>query len=222
MGEVIRLRAEDGHEFTAWHAETVPPRKGAVVVVQEIFGVNAHIRSVCERFAAAGYTAIAPALFDRLRSGVELGYDEAGIVEGRDLVAALGWDSPMREIAASAKALRADGAVGVVGYCWGGSVTFLAACRLNIGCAAAYYGRHIVDFLSERPRCPVTFHFGAEDALIPAENVEKVRAAYPQAPLWVYDGAGHGFNCDQRPDFRPAAANAALIRTLDLFAQHLT
>lgn len=221
MGELIRLRAEDGHEFVAFRADPQVPRRGGVVVVQEVFGVNAHIRDVCLRYADFGYAAIAPSLFDRLRPGVELDYDEPGITEGRALVGALGWEAPLLDIWAAAKALRADGKVGVVGYCWGGSVTWLAACRLDVGCASAYYGRHIVEFLDEKPRCPTILHFGAEDALIPPENVEKVRAAHPQLPIHVYAGAGHGFNCDRRADFRDDAAALAQERTLALFAECL-
>ena len=221
MGESIRLRAEDGHEFDAFRADPSGTRRGAVVVVQEIFGVNAHIREVCAGFAQAGYAAVAPALFDRLRRGVELGYDEAGMTAGRALVADLGWDAPMREIWASAKALRADGKVGVIGYCWGGSVAWLAGCRLDVGCVAAYYGRHIVEFLDERPRCPAILHFGQDDPLIPREAIDKVEAAHPTVPLFRYEGAGHGFNCTHRPDYRPEAAALAQERTLALFAQTL-
>lgn len=221
MGEQIRLRASDGSEFTAWRAEPAGPRRGGVVVVQEIFGVNGHIRSVCDGFARNGFAAVAPALFDRLRPGVELGYDEAGVTEGRALVGDLGWDAPFLDIWAAAKALRADGKVGVVGYCWGGSVAWLAGCRLDVGCVSAYYGRHIVEFPGEKPRCPAILHFGAQDPLIPRENVEKVRAAHPEVPLHLYENAGHGFNCDHRPDFRPDAAALALQRTLDLFATNL-
>jgi carboxymethylenebutenolidase len=221
MGENIRLRAEDGVTFSAWRADPAGSRRGAVVVIQEVFGVNTHIRDVCERFASSGYATIAPALFDRLRPGVELDYDEAGVTKGRALVGALGWDAPMRDIRAAAEALRPDGAVGVVGYCWGGTVAWLAGCRLDVACVSAYYGRQIVDFIAEKPHCPSILHFGAEDPLIPRENVEKVRAAYPDVPLYLYEGAGHGFNCDRRADFRPAAAEAALTRTLTLFAAHL-
>lgn len=218
----VRLRAEDGHEFDAYRADPTPPRRGAIVVVQEVFGVNAHIRDLCERFAVLGYAAIAPALFDRLRPGVELTYDEAGIAEGRALVADLGWDAPLRDIWAAAKALRADGKVGVVGYCWGGSVAWLAGCRLDVGCAAAYYGRHIVEFTDDQPRCPTILHFGADDALIPREAVAAVQARHPDVPVHVYAGAGHGFNCDRRADFRDDAAERALERTLALFREHLT
>jgi carboxymethylenebutenolidase len=221
MGESVRLRAEDGHEFQAWRADPAPPRKGAVVVIQEVFGVNPHIRDVCDRYAERGYAATAPALFDRIQPGVELDYDEPGVTKGRELVGELGWDAPMLDIWASAKALRADGKVGVVGYCWGGSVAWFAGCRLDVGCVSAYYGRHIVEFLDEKPRCPAILHFGAEDVLIPQENVRKVRMAYPDVPLYLYEGAGHGFNCDRRADFRPDASRIALERTLAWFAAHL-
>ncbi|MFO1145292.1 MAG: dienelactone hydrolase family protein [Rhodospirillales bacterium] len=221
MGDCIRLRAEDGIEFTAYRTDPGGGRRGAVVVIQEVFGVNVHIRDVCDRFADQGYAAIAPALFDRVKPGVELGYDEAGVTEGRALVGALGWDAPMRDVWAAAKALRADGQVGVVGYCWGGTIAWLAGCRLDVACIAAYYGRQIVDFLDEKPRCPSILHFGAEDPLIPADNIGKVAAAYPEIPLFRYAGAGHGFNCDRRADFRADIAATALDRTLALFAQHL-
>jgi carboxymethylenebutenolidase len=222
MGQTIRLTAEDGHAFSAYVASPAGARRGGIVVVQEVFGVNAHIRDVCDRFAAAGYQALAPALFDRLRTDVELDYDEVGVAAGRELVAELGWEHPLQEIAAAAKALEPEGKVGVVGYCWGGSVTFLAGARLNVSCAAVYYGRHIVEFLQEPRHCPMIMHFGAEDPLIPLENVEKIKKAYPEVPIYVYEGAGHGFNCDRRADYRAAAAGLALERTLDLFARHLT
>lgn len=220
MGKTIRLTAADGHTLDAYKAEP-QQEKGAIVVVQEVFGVNGHIRDVCDRFAAHGYVAMAPALFDRVRPGVELGYDEAGIAEGRELSTAIGWDDPVTDIRAAAEALRPDRKVGVVGYCWGGSWAWLAACRLNVAAAACYYGRHIVDLMDETPRCPVILHFGADDPTVPAEAVAKIRAGFPEIPIHVYDGAGHGFNCDRRKDFRPEAARMALGLTLALFAQHL-
>jgi carboxymethylenebutenolidase len=221
MGETIRPTASDEHRFDAYRAGARDTRKGGVVVVQEIFGVNAHIREVCDRFAADGYEAIAPALFDRVRPGVELGYAEPGIEEGRELATAVGWDGPMRDIWAAATAIQADGRVGVVGYCWGGTWAWLAGCRLDVGCVAAYYGRLIVDFLDEKPRCPVIMHFGAEDTTIPLDNVDNIRAAHPDVPIHVYEGAGHGFNCDHRAAYNPAAAALALQRTLALFAENL-
>jgi carboxymethylenebutenolidase len=221
MGETIELRASDGHAPGAYRAAPAGARKGGVVVVQEIFGVNGHIRSVCDGFAAEGYEAVAPALFDRIRPGVELNYDQAGVDEGRELAAAIGWDQSTRDIEAAARALDADGKAGVVGYCWGASWVWVAACRLDLACAACYYGRHIVELLDETPRCPVILHFGAEDASIPMAAVDAIRAAHPDIPIYVYEGAGHGFNCDRRADFRPDAAATALERTLALFAEHL-
>jgi carboxymethylenebutenolidase len=221
MGETIRLTASEGHHFDAYRAKTKGARKGGVVVVQEIFGVNEHIRDVCDRFAECGYEAIAPALFERIRPGVELAYDEAGINEGRELATSVGWDGPIRDIWAAATALQPDGKVGVVGYCWGGTWVWLAACRLDVGCVAAYYGRLIVDFLDENPRCPTILHFGAEDTTIPLDTVARIRDAHPDVPIHVYDGAGHGFNCDHRDAYRSAAAAVALDRTLALFAENL-
>jgi len=221
MGETVSLTADDGHRLDAYRAAPEGASRGGVVVVQEIFGVNAHIRDVCDRFAEAGYDAIAPALFDRVRPGVELNYDPPGVEKGRELAVAVGWDDPTRDIAAAAKAVRADGRVGVVGYCWGGTWVYVAACRLGLGAAACYYGRLIVEHLDERPRCPTIMHFGAEDATIPLETVETIRQALPEVPIHVYENAGHGFNCDRRADFRPDSAALALERTLELFAAHL-
>src|SRR5512143_2743018 len=144
MGEIVQLVASDGHTFNAFRSAPLGARRGSVVVIQEVFGVNAHVRDVCDRFAEKGYAAVAPALFDRIRPGVELDYDEDGVVEGRALAGKLGWDRPLFDIWAAAQALDPDGRVGVVGYCWGGSVAWLAGCRLNVSCVSAYYGRHIV------------------------------------------------------------------------------
>lgn len=221
MSHILRLESSDGHGLDAYHAPAAGERRGGLVVVQEVFGVNAHIRAVCDRFAAEGFEALAPALFDRLRPGVSLDYDEAGIAQGRELVVELGWDRALLDVDAAATALRASGKVGVVGYCWGGSLTFLAGCRLEVDAAVVYYGRHIVDFLDERPRCPMMMHFGEEDALIPLDAVAHIGATYPNVPIHVYEDAGHGFNCEHRADFRPEAAERARRRTLDFFARHL-
>ena len=221
MDTEIKLNASDGHELTAYRAARSGARKGGLVVIQEVFGVNSHIRSVCDGFAEHGYEVVAPALFDRVRTGVELGYDEAGIAEGRSLVGELGWEGPVLDVQAAALSLDPRARVGVVGYCWGGTVTWLAASRLAVGCAAAYYGRQIVEFPDDHPRCPTIAHFGAEDALIPQETVDRVRAAHPDVPVYLYAGAGHGFNCDARADYRPDAAAQALERTLALFSRSL-
>jgi len=222
MGETIRLNAADGHAVSAYHVAAHGPSKGGVVVIQEVFGVNAHIRDVCDRLSEAGYEVIAPALFDRVRGSVELDYTETGIEEGRALVGELGWDDPLKDVWAAAKKLDEAGKVGVVGFCWGGTVAFLAACRLKVACAVAYYGRQIVDFPEDSRQCPIIMHFGAEDPLIPIETVHTVRAANPHVPIFIYEGAGHGFNCDQRADYRAEAAGTALNRTLAFFSQHLS
>lgn len=237
MGEWIELTAADGHTLAAYRAAPASQHHGregnategpgavrgggpgGVVVIQEVFGVNTHIRSVCERFAEAGFEAIAPSLFDRIRPEVELGYDQAGIEQGRALVGELGWERPLLDVRAAALRLGAEDRARVVGYCWGGTVAWLAACRLDIGRCAAYYGRQIVDFPDDHPRCATIAHFGADDALIPMSAVEAVRAANPKVPVYVYPGAGHGFNCDQRADYRADAAASALERTLRLFTE---
>jgi len=221
MGVTVRLTASDNHALNAYGASPEGVRKGAIVVIQEIFGVNGHIRDVCDRYAKAGYEAIAPALFDRIRPDVELGYTPEGVAEGRELAAAIGWDDPVSDIEAAALAVEPSGRVGVIGYCWGASWTWVAAARLNIGCAVSYYGRHIPELLHERPRCPVLMHFGAEDASIPLESVDKIRAAYPAIPIHVYEGAGHGFNCDRRADYHSEHAGTALERTLVFLEENL-
>ncbi len=221
MRETVLLTASDGHQLEAYRVRPSMKRKGAVVVIQEVFGVNGHIREVCERYASDGYEAIAPALFDRIRPRVELPYDDSGIAEGRELAAAIGWDKPMLDVWAAAKATDLGGSVAVVGYCWGGSWAWLAGCRLEVLCAVCYYGRHIPDLLDEKPRVPILMHFGAEDSSIPLENVERIRQAYPEIPIFVYEGAGHGFNCDHRASYNAEAAALARKRTLAFFAEHL-
>lgn len=221
MGNWIEVTAVDGHGLAAYRATAEGRRRGGLVVIQEVFGVNPHIRAVCDGFAAHGYDAVAPALFDRLETGVELGYDDDGIAKGRALVTDLGWEKPLVDVRAAALSLHPEGRVGVVGYCWGGTIAWLAGCRLEVACAAAYYGRQIVDFPDDHPRCPTIAHFGAADPLIPLEAVERVRAANPTVPVHLYAGAGHGFNCDARADFRADAAALALERTLALFSDAL-
>jgi carboxymethylenebutenolidase len=219
MGQWIPLETPAG-PIQAWRAEPATPAHGALVVVQEIFGVNAHIRSVVERFAEHGWIALAPALFDPVEPGVELDYDTDGAAKGRELTAALGFERAVALVDAAAQALRAEGhAVGVVGYCWGGSVAFLANTRLGLA-AVSYYGGRTVPFLDEPLRAPMLFHFGERDPIIPAEAVATHRVKQPAATLHVYP-AGHGFNCDQRADFDPDSAALALQRTLAFFTEHL-
>ena len=219
MGEWIAVTAEDGHECRAWLARPEGAAKGVVVVMQEIFGVNDHIRRDTDKFAGHGYVAIAPAVFDRVESGVELGYDEDGFAKGRSVVGELGWDGPLLDVRAAADtAASATGCGGPafgVGYCWGGTLAWLAATRLAIP-SVGYYGGRTAGLVDEQPQAPVMLHFGERDHAIPMSDVDTIREAHRGVPVHVYD-AGHGFNCDARKDYDPAAAGQALRRTLAFF-----
>ena len=224
MGQMIELTASDGHTLAAYRADPVGAPRAGVVVIQEIFGVNAHIREVADDYAAQGYLAIAPALFDRSRPGVELGYDENAIAEGRDLAFAMDPDLPVRDVEAAVGAAASAGKVGAVGYCWGGSLTFLAACKLGVAAASSYYGGQIVAALEREPglapAAPLIMHFGEHDAGIPLDDVDRIRKTFPDAPVYMYD-AGHGFNCDHRGSYDESSRRTARQRTLDFFADHL-
>jgi carboxymethylenebutenolidase len=220
VGEFTRLMARDGHEFDAWLAPPPGTARGAILVLQEIFGVNAHIRAVADGFAAAGYVAIAPCLFDRVKSGVELGYTPEDLQLGRGYVLQLKEQDVLLDMQACLNVVKHAGAVGTVGYCWGGSLAYLAACELPVACAVSYYGTRTVQMLDRLPRVPVLYHFGSQDKSIPPENIEKIRAADPTGEFHVYD-ADHGFNCDHRAAFNAAAAQLAQQRTLAFFARHL-
>lgn len=203
-----------------WRADPTSSSLGAVVVVQEIFGVNAHVRQVTERFASAGFVALAPALFDPVQPGVELDYDADGIQKGREFSASLGFDRAVELIEATASKLQAEGLrTGAAGFCWGGTVALLGNTRLGLP-AVSYYGGRSVPFLREPLRAPMLFHFGERDPIIPPEHVAAHRDAHPGATIHVYP-AGHGFNCDQRDDFDPASADLAWRRTTDFLAENL-
>jgi carboxymethylenebutenolidase len=219
MGDFTTLMARDGHEFQAYLAAPAGRPHGAVVVLQEIFGVNRHIRAVTDSFAAEGYTAIAPALFDRIRRGIELGYSGPEVDEGRGYMQQLKPEQTLQDVAAAAAVVRHSGRVATVGYCWGGALSYRAACELPLAGAVVYYGNPRDD--GKTPRCPVLYHFGAADKSIPLEQVERLKAAHPQGVFYVYDGAGHGFNCDLRPSYDAAAAALARRRTLDFLASRL-
>ena len=176
MSEFTTLMARDGHEFNAWLAAPAGKAHGAVVVIQEIFGVNAHIRAVADSYAAAGYVAIAPALFDRVRSGIELGYDAGTMKEGMGYVQQLRREQTLLDLGASIAVVKHAGRVGVVGFCWGGRMTYLSACELPIACGVAYYGGGIAQELGKTPRCPMLYHFGADDSHIPASDIDRIRA----------------------------------------------
>ncbi len=219
MGQTVTLTAEDGHELSAYRADPEGAPRGGIVVIQEIFGVNGHIRGVCDRFAGEGYVAIAPAVFDRAERGVELDYDSDGMARGREIMGGLGLDAPLLDIAAAAASIKDAGKVGSVGYCWGGTVAWLAATRLKLP-SVGYYGGRIVDFAGEKLEVPVMLHFGKQDQMIPAEDVAKIREAAPKVPVFEYD-AGHGFNCEKRASYHEESAKFALTRTLEFLAENV-
>ncbi|HET6546545.1 MAG TPA: dienelactone hydrolase family protein [Rhodanobacteraceae bacterium] len=204
----------------AYLAQAPGRPRGGIVVVQEIFGVNAHMRRVADGFAAHGFTAIAPAFFDHVESGVELGYEEAAMKQGSALAAEVGLERAVEDVASAAEAIASAGRIGCVGYCWGGTVAFLAATRLALP-AVSYYGARNVGFLDERPRAPVQFHFGEHDRSIPPAAIERHRVALPEAEVFTYPAAGHAFNRDVGESWNPVAAELALERTLAFFERHL-
>jgi carboxymethylenebutenolidase len=221
MGQAIELTAADGFVLSAYRADPSGTPRGGLVVAQEIFGVNGHIRSVCDGYAADGYLAIAPALFDRYERGVDIGYTPADIAKGRELKARAGVDAALRDVAAARDAVTSAGKVGVIGYCWGGYVAWMTASRLpGFACAVPYYGGGILDAAAERPQCPVMAHFGERDALIPVAGVRELAVAHPAAQIYTY-AADHGFNCDQRGSYDAAAAKLARERTLQFLLRNI-
>ncbi len=224
MKQTVKLFAADGHPFDAYVASPEGTPRAALVVVQEIFGVNAHIRSVADNFASEGYLSIAPALFDRKERGVELGYAGADMQKAMSLMPKTPEDmqNAMADVAAAVAYVRDEykTQVGVVGYCWGGSVAWLAAAELPIAAAVGYYGGFIAKSLDYAPKAPIQLHFGKKDDHIPLADIEKIEAAYPGVPVYLYD-AGHGFNCDARGSYDAPSAKLALERTLAFFAEHL-
>jgi carboxymethylenebutenolidase len=222
MGETITLTAGDGHELSAYRAKPAGTPRGGLVVVQEIFGVNHHIRNVCDQFAADGYEVIAPALFDRVERGFETGYAQADIERGRTVRGKLQMDDAVADVRAAVDELgKAGRRVGVVGYCFGGTMAWLAATRIDgVAAAVGYYGGGIADTAEERPKCPVMLHFGATDASIPKEHHEKVKRLHPGVPVHVYP-AGHGFSCDERGSYHEPSARQARDRTIEFFRTHV-
>ena len=221
MGKTIQLTAGDGHGLDAYQADPDGAPKGAIVIIQEIFGVNSHIRSVCDGYAADGYVAIAPALFDRVERGIELGYVEPDMSRGRETRGKLSWDGALADVSAAADAVEAAGKVAVVGYCYGGSVAWLAATRLDFAAVVSYYGGNVAEFAEEQPKCPVILHIGDQDKAIDAGKIETIKNAQPDIPLYIYEGAGHGFTCEQRGSYDEEATKVARGRTLAFLAEHI-
>jgi carboxymethylenebutenolidase len=226
MGSFIDLKAADGVAVPAYVAQPAGAAKGAVVVLQEIFGVNSHIRSVADGYAAAGYLAVAPSTFHRVKPGVELGYTDADMQAGFALKQAVeGLPSPgaMQDIQAAIRHAAGAGKVGIVGYCWGGLLSWRSACTLDgLSAAVCYYGGGMTtpDEAARAPKVPVLAHFGDQDHWIPLDSVEAFRKAQPQVEVHVYQ-ANHGFNCDQRGSWDAPAAQLARERSLAFFGKHL-
>ena len=218
-----KLTAADGFTFGAYEALPASEAKGGIVVIQEIFGVNSHIRDVADRYAQAGYAAIAPQIFDRVERDVQLGYtDAADFDKGlRFAFKEMKMAETLQDLQAAIDFVAAHGKVGVVGYCFGGLLTWLAACELNgVAAASAYYGGGIANEVKRRPRCPTMMHFGERDAHIPMSDVETIRQAHPEVQIFVYD-ADHGFNCNDRASYDATSAATANTRTLAFFDKHL-
>ena len=222
MGQKVKLTTSDNYALGAYRADPSGTPKGGVVVIQEIFGVNHHIRAMCDRFAGIGYAAIAPQVFDRFARDFESGYSPDEIAHARSLIGNLNFDLMMKDIEASVGNLKSVGPIGIVGYCMGGTAAFLAACRLNgLSTAVAYYGGMIDKFADEKPKCPVQMHFGEKDEGIPLSTVEDIKKKQPQAEVYTYPGAPHGFACDERASFRQESADLAWQRTTAFLAKNM-
>jgi carboxymethylenebutenolidase len=220
MGDFTTLMARDGHEFQAYVAAPRGKPRGAVVVIQEIFGVNRSIRSVADQCAARGYTAIAPALFDRVRRGIELGYTPETVQEGLGYMKQVGPAQFLADVGATINAVKGSGKAGILGFCWGGTIAYVAACKLPIAAAASYYGGSIPKFLDETPRVPVIYHFGDKDTSLPPAAIEKIRAAHPAGVFHTYP-ADHAFGNADRPQYDAPSAQLAFERTLAFFAEYI-
>lgn len=221
MGQAIELTAADGFKLAGYRANPSVKPRGGLVVAQEIFGVNRHIQSVCEGFAEDGYAVVAPALFDRYQRGVDLGYTPDDIAKGRELKGRTKIDATLLDVEAARALVSAVGKVGIVGYCWGGYVAWMAASRVpGFACAVPYYGGGILEAANEKPKCQVMAHFGERDSVIPVDGVRKLAAAHPEAQVFIY-AADHGFNCDQRGSYDAAAAKQARERTLAFLQKHV-
>ena len=222
MGRDIRLTASDSFQFGAYRADPAFAPKAALVVIQEIFGVNHHIRAVCDRLANEGYVAIAPSIFDRIEPNFTSGYSPDEIAVARKFVANPDWAAMLRDTQAAIDAVRDVGPVGIIGFCLGGSVAYAAATKLaGLSAAVGYYGGAIARFADDKPQVPTQLHFGEKDASIPLSDVDMIRAKRPELEIHVYPGAQHGFHCDERASYDKKSAEIAWPRSLAFFAKHL-
>jgi carboxymethylenebutenolidase len=223
MGEMVQLRAKDGHVLDAYVVQPGVPAKGGLVIVQEIYGVNAHIRTVADRYADDGFVVVAPALFDRIERGVELRGSGEDTQRAMDLLKSFDIEKGVDDVAAAVQCERCFGNVkkiGVVGYCLGGTLAWLSAARLPIHAAVGYYGGRIAQYLGERPKVPVILHFGEQDQHIPQSEIDAIAKAYPEVSIYTYP-AGHGFNRDGSASYSASCATRARARTIEFLREHL-
>jgi carboxymethylenebutenolidase len=218
MAETIELSAPDGHRFSAYRADPTGTPRGGVVIIQEIFGLTRHVCEVADQYAAQGYASFAPAMFDRVRPGIVLDYSE--IQQGVETMMQLKPSQTLLDLGATVDAAVAAGKTAVVGFCWGGTIAYVAACRLPISAAVSYYGGRILQYGDHKPRCPVMYHFGEQDQSIPPATVEKVRHLHPEGIYYTYP-AGHGFNCSERSSYEPQSAQLAFERSLEFLRRNV-
>ncbi len=222
MGTNVEITSADGFKLGAYRAEPAGKPRGAIVLVQEIFGVNSHMRGVADGYAADGYLVITPAFFDRSEKGVDLGYGPADIEAGRGHSGKLDWANTMKDTQAAFDMVKSAGKVAVIGYCWGGTVAWLSSSKIaGLGCAISYYGGGIGNNLAEAPIAPTMCHWGEMDHAIPMETVKKVESSHPSVQSFVYIGAGHGFNCEQRGSHHPESAKTARERSLEFLRKNV-
>lgn len=219
MGEFIRLKGEDGFEFSAYHAAPAGQRKGGIVIIQEIFGIDEHIRRDVDRWASLGFEAVAPSMYDRLEPGFTAAHDQAGLAAGLAHMRAAPIDQALSDIGVARDYLAPRGKVVITGYCYGGSMTWLSACKLDgFAAAASYYGSMVLANAALTPKCPTILHLGRKDQGIPCDEVKAaVQAANPGVEVYIYDDAGHGFNNEDPQRLNEASATLARQRSLDLF-----
>jgi carboxymethylenebutenolidase len=223
LGKQFTLTASDSFKLGAYRADPTGPAKGGIVVIQEIFGVNPHIRDVCDRLASEGYAALAPAVFDRQQPNFECGYTPDEIANARKFVANPDWGAMLRDVQAAIDELKKDGPVAIMGFCMGGTISFLAACKLNgLSAAVCYYGGQIAKNADEKPKVPTQMHFGEKDASIPMSDVELIKQKRGgDCEIYVYPDAQHGFHCDHRGSYNEAAAKLAWQRSTAFLAKNV-
>jgi carboxymethylenebutenolidase len=222
VGQDIKLTASDNFQLGAYRADPAGAPKGAIVVIQEIFGVNHHIRSVCDRLATEGYAAIAPSIFDRIEPDFTSGYSPDEVAVARKFIANPDWPAMLRDTQAAINAVKTIGPAGIIGFCLGGSIAYAAATKLSgLKAAVGYYGGAIARFADDQPKVPTQLHFGEKDAGIPLSDVETIKAKRPEVEIFTYPGAQHGFHCDERASYDKASADIAWPRSIAFFAKHL-